>query len=88
MKVCLDVTTNKTMIAPKKNNLILFDGKKWYITTREDVFAEYEAKMDEKIEEINQKMSELEAFRAEIARQIATLSEMVRDILTTKGEKE
>ena len=88
MKVCLDVTTNKAILAPNRNNLILYDGKKWYITTKNDVFAEYEAKMDEKLLEIDQKLEQLEAFRVEIARQIATLSDLVRDILTNKGEEE
>lgn len=86
MKVCLDVTTNKRLISPTKDSLILYDGQKWYITTKHDVFNEYEAKMEEKLAEISEELENIKKFKAEIATQIADLSDMVGALLSIKGE--
>lgn len=78
MKLILDIKNNKKAIRPSKDNVILYDGKEWYITTKQDLFKEYEEYFKKKIAECEGKIQELDAFKGEIAQQILDLQEIVK----------
>ena len=86
MKVALDVKSNSRLLKPKQDDIIIFDGKSWYITTKAAIFQEYEEKMDAKIAELEQLVQEMEQFRREISAQMVTMSEIIERFVKLQGE--
>lgn len=89
MKLTLDVKNFKRIIKPTKNDVILFDGKQWYVTTRDDLFEELSRKFDEremeienKLNELNNVMAEFRQIKVENAKQISTMSQTIRDLIS------
>ena len=89
MRIAIDVKTNKKAFHPGKEDLILYDGKQWYVTTKADVFKEYEQKMDAKIKEFEALVKEVNDYRAELSEQMIQMSETVKKFveLQQKGDK-
>ena len=90
MKIALDVTTNRKLLKPSKNDVIIYDGHQWYITTREDIFNEYETRINFLIDALAQKTDELEAdnraFKEQVAQQMIEMSELIASLISAKGE--
>lgn len=91
MKLVIDVKTNKKMLAPSKDNVILYDGKQWYITTKDDIFKEYQEKVDAKLTEVTNQLEkerkENEEFKANVSSQIVEISENVKKFIKLQGDK-
>lgn len=81
MKLVLETTTNKRIIRPSKDNIVLYDGKTWYVTTKQDLFKEYDERYATKIAECNDKIEEMNALKVEMAGQMLELQEMVKAIV-------
>ena len=86
MKIGLDVKNISRAIKPKKNDVIIFDGKEWYVTTKKDLFDEYEQKLDEKLKELESLIKDNAIFKKEISGQIVKMSKTIRDFIKTQGE--
>jgi len=84
MNVVLDVKNGSALKKPSKDNLILFDGKKWYVTTRQEVFEEYEQKVDKKLAEIEEVKTRLEQensdFKKKVSKDIVEMSQIIREL--------
>ena len=87
MKIGLEIKNASQVFKPKKGDVILFDGKNWYITTKEDIFREYEEKVDSKITEVNNELNELRAYKAEVSKQIKKMAEAIRKFISLEGDK-
>lgn len=89
MNVMLDIKNGSMLKNPKDNHIILFDGEKWYVTTREKVFAEYEKKVDTKLKEIVERQQtmekELVLFKSQVSNDILEMSQIVKILY---GKKE
>ena len=89
MKIALEVKNSKSIVNPSKNSVILYDGKQWYVTTKEDIFAEYEALMDKKIAQIERLINKLAGenaeFKQDVSRDILKINEIVKRMYE-KGE--
>lgn len=84
MNLALNVITNKKAIRPSKDNLILYDGKNWYITTKQDVFKEmvdYVNKANEELEKLKQETAQ---FKLDTAEQILKLTNLVNQLYSNK----
>ena len=88
MKLALDVSTNRKMIKPSTNDVILYNGKTWYVTTKEELFKEYDNHFASKIEECNAKIQEMNELKAELARQMLEYGQLIRDVVLAKGEQQ
>lgn len=86
MKVALEIKNGNRLLKPRKDDIIIFDGKSWYITSKSDIFAEYETKMNEKIAEIEQTNQETEQFKREISSQMVTMSEIIEKFVKMQGD--
>ena len=86
-KVGLEIKNGSKALKPKKGDVIIFDGKEWYVTTKDDIFREYQEKMDEKLAEIERELVELRQFKREVSEQIIEMSEIVKGFVKLQGDK-
>lgn len=86
MKVALNIKNMKKAIRPSADDVIIYDGKDWYITTKETLFKEYQDKVDTKLAEVNAKVVEMEAYKRETSSQIAELAEVIRQFVQLEGD--
>lgn len=86
VKICLEVKNGSKIFKPKKGDVVIYDGKDWYVTTKEDIFKEYQEKVDAKLNQVEQKLIEIRQFKGEISGQMAELGSLVRDFIKSQGE--
>ena len=79
MKIVLNVK-DKRAFNPIKNDVIIFDGKEWYITTKEEILKESLDLLNETRDELNKIIEENSDFKKDVADQILTISEVVRQM--------
>ena len=89
MKLTLDIKNFKRIIKPTKDDVILFDGKEWYVTTKNDLFEELSREFDEremevenKLNEIKNVIAEFKQIKVENAKQISTMSKTIKDLIS------
>ena len=82
----LKIKNASRAMKPKKGDVIIFDGKEWYITTKEDIFKEYEEKVDKKLAEVSQKLIEIAKFKQEVSENMVTMSETIKDFVKFQSE--
>lgn len=84
MKIMLDVKNASALKKPSQNQIILYDGEKWYVTTRQALFKEYEDIIDEKMDALENKEAELEKnndeFKKKVAKDILQMSAVIESI--------
>ena len=86
MKLILDVKNNKKIINPSRDDILLYDGKEWFVTTKEDLFKEYDEKFASKLTECEQKIAELTEFKVSMAKQILALSKLIEGIIAKENK--
>lgn len=87
MNVNLNIKNLSRLKEPKKGDVILFDGKEWYITTKDDVLQDAKILLDkcnEKIELLEKQNNE---FKAKTSRDILEITETIKKIYELKGDK-
>ena len=91
VKVGLNIKNGSKVFKPKAGDVIIFDGKDWYVTTKDDIFREYQEKVDAKLTEVTEQLEterkENEEFKANISSQIVEISENVKKFIKLQGEK-
>lgn len=84
MQVVLDIKNASSLKKPKENHIILYDGDKWYVTTREALFKEYEAKVDGKLKAIQEFKEQIEKdvaeFKQQVSSSVYTMSDLVEKL--------
>jgi len=86
VKIGLKIKNGSKIFKPKKGDVVIFDGKEWYITTKDDIFAEYQEKVDAKLQEVEQELEAMRQYRGEVSSQIAELGSIVKDFIKSQGE--
>ena len=88
MKLGLEVKNTKKAIRPSKNDVILYNGKEWYVTTKEELFKEFEERLNakekelnNKIEECNAKLGEMNEAKKKNAEQILKIAAVVENFV-------
>lgn len=76
MKVVLEVKNISKVVKPSTNHVMLYDGKQWYITTKQDLFKEY----DEKIKELELLKKENEKFKKDVLSQLMKMGEIIKKL--------
>ena len=87
VKLALEIKNASRGIKPKKGDVVIFDGESWYITTKDDIYREYEQKVDAKLQEVDQKMQQMENFKNEISAQIIKMGEIIKNFVNLQGDK-
>ena len=84
MKIALEVKNSSKVVRPSVNNVIIYDGEQWYVTTKEALFGEYESKIDAKLQEIqnliNTLRSDNTSFKNTVSQQITDITTIVESI--------
>ena len=86
VKVGLTIKNGSKVFKPKKGDMIVFDGKDWYVTTKEDIFAEYQEKVDAQLQEVQRELQELRQYKGEVASQMSEMGTLVKNFIKSQGE--
>lgn len=86
MKVALEVKNLSKLIKPTNNDVIVFDGKEWYVTTKDDILSEANGLLAECRAELEALRAENEEFKRQTSHDIIELTETVRNLLELKGD--
>lgn len=87
MKIALNIKNMRKAMRPSNDDVIVYDGKEWYITTKETLFKEYQDKVDARLAAVDAKIAEMEAYKGEVSSQIAELAEVIRQFVQMEGDK-
>lgn len=87
VKVGLNIKNGSKTFKPKAGDVIIFDGKDWYVTTKEDIFKEYQDKVDAKLQEVDNELREIRDFKVGISQQMIELGETVKKFVNLQGDK-
>ena len=86
VKVGLNIKNGSKVFKPKQGDVIIFDGKDWYVTTKEDLFREYDQKFTQKLEELNEKVEEMQEFKEEISDKMIEMAGIIKDFINFQGK--
>ena len=87
MQVVLTVKNTHKIIEPIKNNVILYDGKDWYVTTKEKLFEEWTELINQCRQDLaNLKQENLE-FKQDVSQQLLEMTELIHRLLELQGDK-
>lgn len=87
MKVALDIKNMSKLKKPTANDVIIFDGNEWYITTKEDVLSDAISLLEECKKTLVSLKEDNESFKKQTSRDIHELSETVKQLLQFKGDE-
>ena len=93
MEIAFTVKNTSRAIKPSQDDVLIYDGKLWYITTKKDLFKEYDTRFEEKLRECNrviydlqqekeQLLTELNEFKAEMAKQMLEYGQLIKEVVT------
>ena len=92
VKVALNVKNGSKVFKPSAGDVIIFDGKDWYVTTKHDIFREYEEKVDAKLKEITEQMKrndeDIVNFKKDISEQMISMSETIKEFVLLQQRNE
>ena len=88
MEIAFTVKNTSRALRPSKDDVLIYDGKMWYVTTKQDLFSEYDKELAKLIQEKEQMRIELNDFKAEMARQMLEYGQLIREVITNKGEQQ
>lgn len=77
MKIVVDVKNIGKMVKPSANNVILYDGKEWYVTTKNDLFKEFYGILADIKSEVGKLKSENAAFKKDINEKMVKVANLV-----------
>lgn len=86
MKIVLDIKPGSKSTNFKKGDMILYDGLKWYVVTKDELMREFEIRhnnaisfYDEKYRELEQKFNEfLREYTEQNSKLLPILEELMR----------
>lgn len=87
MEIALKVKNLSGVTKAKKDNILIYDGKEWYVTTKEQLFKEYDERFSKKLNEASNKLKEFDEmikenkqFKIEVASQLKEMSELIKKL--------
>ena len=86
MRVALDIKNLSKLKEPSANDVIIYDGKQWYITTKDDILKEANDLLLECKEELAKTKRENQEFKQQTSKDILELTNTVKKLLELKGE--
>lgn len=87
LKVGLEIKNGSRIFKPKKGDVIIFDGKEWYVTTKDDIFKEYQEKVNAELALVESKVEEMENFKKETAATVSELAQVIKQFVKLEGDK-
>lgn len=87
MDIMLNVKNLSKIAKPNVNDVIVYDGKKWYVTTKKDILEETYEILNLAIEQNRQNKEEIENFKKNIAEQLLKMAELIENLYDTGTKK-
>lgn len=84
MEVILDIENVPKAMNPTQDDVIVFKGKTWYLTTKKALMKEALDLVDECQKTLKTLESENSQFKKDVAKQIYDLSELVKKLYEVK----
>lgn len=84
MKIALEVKNTSRAIKPMTNDVIIFDGKIWYITSKDEILKEANKTLEECKEQLENSKKEYALFKKEVATQLLEMSELIKSLYSNK----
>lgn len=92
MEIAFTVKNTSRAMKPAVDDVLLYDGKLWYITTKKELFKEYDIRFEEKIRECNtriyemqkereQLIAELSKYKKELAEQMLEYGQLIKEVI-------
>lgn len=87
MRVALDIKNMSKIKNPTANDVIIYDGKRWYVTTKEEILKEANDLLLECKETLEQLRAENQEFKRQTSKDILEITDTTKKLLELKGEK-
>ncbi|MCR4661693.1 MAG: hypothetical protein K5765_06840 [Clostridia bacterium] len=86
MNVALTVKNTSKILKPTKDDVLIYDGKMWYVTTKEDLFKEWTKLLNEANEKIQQLEKQNLEFKKEVGLELQQMTNLIAQLFEHKGE--
>ena len=87
MQVVLTVKNTSKVLKPTKDNVLLYDGHMWYVTTKADLLKETNDLLKECQETLEALKQQNLDFKAEVASQVKQMSDAILQIIALKEQE-
>ncbi len=84
MEVILDVKGVSKIMNPTQDSVIAFDGKQWYLTSKESLLEDSYKLIEEARQELEKIKAENQEFRQKVAKQLFDMSELIKKLYEVK----
>lgn len=78
MEVILDIKNVPKVMNPTVNSVIVFNGKDWYLTSKESLLKEAYELVEEAKQSIEKLKEENTKFKSDVATQLQTMSDAIK----------
>lgn len=86
MDVVLRVKNTSKIMKPTKNDVILFDGNQWYVTTKEQLYKEWTELYQNCAEKLATMEQENSDFKNEVGMQLQEMTNLIHKLFEVKGD--
>lgn len=80
MKLALDIKNTSRAVKPIKDDVIIYDGNSWYITTKENILKEDREMLENFKKENEKKNEEMKKLKKDVANQLYKMSELIKKL--------
>lgn len=80
MKIALTVKNTAKIVKPTVDDVIVYDGKEWYVTTKTEILKDSQKLLDECKAELENSRKEYDNFKKEVASQLFEMSELIKKL--------
>ena len=80
MKVALTVKNSSRVLNPIENDVIIYDGNIWYVTTKDKLLEEANGILQSCKEELVKLKKEYSDFKKEVAGQLLSMSQLIEKL--------
>lgn len=81
MEITLKLKNTSRGLMPQKDDVIVYNGSIWYVTTKEDILKETKDLLEECKTELEKTRKENSDFKKQVAQQLLDMSEVLKQIL-------
>lgn len=88
MQVVLNVKNASKLVKPTSDSVLLFNGKDWYVTTKEEILKEIRDLLSECRETLKAQKQDNEDFKRKVSAEIKEMADSIVDVFEVKQEGE
>ena len=88
MQVVLNVKNASKLVKPTSDSVLLYNGKNWYVTTKEEILKEIRGLLSECRETLEAQKQDNEEFKRKVSAEIKEMADSIVDVFEVKQEGE